>query len=372
MALSRCKLGDLIERVDIKNEDNLYKEADVAGISTKKEFIETKADLTGVSLSSYKVVPSMHFAYVPDTSRRGNKISLALNFDQRSKIVSSISEVFKVKDVNILLPEYLFMYFNRSEFDRYSRYHSFGSAREPFEWDSMCDIDFQYPDIDTQQKYVDIYKGMVENQKAYEKGLEDLKLVCDATIEKFKKKYSLHPIGEYIEFYDEKNVDGKIKLEQGVNIKKEFISPQRPNSNLTGRKIVRKGMFAYCTQLNNENVAIAYRKGEDCVVSSVYDVFKIKNENQLLSSYLMLWLIRKEFGRFLYWKSTGTSYEFLDFKNICDTVIPIPEIDKQKSVSDIFDCYNKRKEINEKLKVQIKNICPILIKGSIEEASKEA
>ena len=367
MALT--KLGLYIEPIDERNADDQFGPDAVVGLSTQKKIIKTKADLEGVKLTSYKLFAPGTFADVPDTSRRGDKISLAFNSSNETYLVSSISVVFKVSKPEELLAEYLFMFFNRPEFDRYARFNSWGSTREPFAWSEMCDIDIDLPDITVQRKYAAVYSAMVENQINYENGLEDLQLVCTAYIERLRKQGDLHRIGDYIRPYNEKNSDGAIELEQGINIDKQFITPQRSNSNLLGRKIVRKGMFAYCTQLNNENVAIAYRNDEDCVVSSVYDVFEITKPNELLPQYLMLWLIRPEFGRFVYWASEGSSYEFLNYENLADYLIPVPDIRIQKAIGDIYLSYVERKDINERLKSQIKDLCPILIKGSVEEVS---
>lgn len=257
MALT--KLGIYIEQSDARNADNLYGEDAVVGLSTQKQIIKTKADLSGVNLSSYKLMTPNSFAYVPDTSRRGDKVSMAFNSTEATYLVSSISVVFYVKENCGLLSDYLFMYFNRPEFDRYARFNSWGSARETFSWEDMCDIDIELPPIEIQQKYVDIYNAMLANQRSCECGLDDLRMICTAHIEALRRKGNLKRIGDYIRPYNEKNTDGSITLEQGINIEKQFITPQRSNANLTGRKIVRKGMFAYCTQLNNENVAIAYR-----------------------------------------------------------------------------------------------------------------
>lgn len=370
MALTKYKLGELIEPVDERNADDLYTLDDVKGISTGKEFIDTKANMDGVSLSSYKVVNLQEFAYVADTSRRGEKIAIAFNSGNKAILISSIYTVFRISRKDILLYDYLFMYFNRPEFDRYSRFNSWGSARETFDWETMCDIDIELPDLPTQQKYVDIYKAMVANQQSYERGLEDLELTYTGYIENLRKNNTLNRIGDYIKPYNEKNVDESITLEQGINIEKKFITPQRSNSNLQGRKIVRHGQFAYCTQLNNANVAIAYRDGCDCVVSSVYDVFEITKKDELLSEYLLMWLIRPEFGRFVYWASEGSAYEFLNYNNLANYKIPVPNIEIQKVVSDIYKAYIMRKKLNEQLKAQIKNICPILIKGSLEEGER--
>jgi type I restriction enzyme S subunit len=194
-----------------------------------------------------------------------------------------------------------------------------------------------------------------------------LKLVFTGYIENLRKTETLHRIGDYITPYNEKNTDESITLEQGINIEKRFITPQRSNSNLQGRKIVRHGQFAYCTQLNNENVAIAYRDGCDCVVSSVYDVFEITKKEELVPEYLLMWLIRPEFGRFVYWASEGSAYEFLNYNNLANYMIPVPDIKVQKSIADIYNAYITRKQIGEQLKAQIKDICPILIQGSLEE-----
>lgn len=366
----KYRLGDLIQLSDEKNDRNIFKEKDVRGISNKKEFIETKANLYEVSLKPYLLVKPDYFSYVTITSRNGNKISIAHNTTNETYLVSSSYIVFYIKEPKILLSDYLFMIFNRTEFDRESRYNSWGSAREAFSWNDMCDIILDLPPTEIQQKYVDIYNSLLNNQQAFERGTEDLKLICDAYIEKLRKKMKCERIGNYLKKVDEKNADNKIKLEQGINIEKKFITPQRSNSNLKSRVIVRKNQFAYCTQLNNENVAIAYREGEDCVVSPVYDVFENINKDILLDKYLFLFFLRPEFGRYMYWLSEGTSYEFLKYENLCSIEIPIPSLEIQQDIVSIYEVYNKRKSIAEKLKEQIKNICPVLIAGAIKEGEK--
>lgn len=369
MALTKRPLKGLIEYSDLRNVDGTFSEDDVMGVSTDKHMFPTKADLDGVNLLNYKLFPPGAFAYVADTSRRGDKIALAYNDTEKTYIVSTWYVVFKVCDDarDIISPDYLFLFFNRAEFDRYARTNSWGSAREYFWFSDMEEIVIELPSLPIQEKYVAIYKAMVANQQSYERGLEDLKLVFTGYIENLRKKGNLHRIGDYITPYNEKNVDESITLEQGINIEKKFITPQRSNSNLQGRKIVRHGQFAYCTQLNNENVAIAYRDGCDCVVSSVYDVFEIVKKEDLLPEYLLMWLIRPEFGRYVYWASEGSAYEFLNYNNLANYLIPIPEIKIQKAIADIYTAYITRKRINEQLKGRIKDICPILIRGSLEE-----
>ena len=372
MGLKKYKLGELVELTDERNSMGRYSLEDVKGISTEKNFIETKANMDGVSLDSYKVVNYGEFAYVPDTSRRGDKIALAFNSDSNSILISSIYTTFKCKRNDVLSPVFLFMFFNRPEFDRYSRFNSWGSARETFSWEDFCDIDITLPSIEQQRKYVDVYLALQNNLAAYQSKVEELKLVCDGYIEELRRRASnksipMVRIGDYISKRVEKNSDGAITLEQGINIQKQFITPQRTNSDLYGRRIVRKGDFAYCTQLNNENVAIAYREDEDCVVSSVYDIFYIKDESVLFPLYLMLWFRRSEFGRYVYRLSTGTSYEFLSYEDLSDYKIPLPNLAIQREIANVYKCYIERQRIAEALKEQLKNICPVLIRGSLLE-----
>lgn len=170
MGLSKYKLGDLIQLEDERNANNQYLINDVRGISIQKVFIDTKADMRDVSLSPYILVKPGFFAYVTVTSRNGEKITLAHNTTDRTYIVSSSYVVFSVLKPDVLDSDYLFMYFNRPEFDRYARFNSWGSARETFDWETLCNIDIELPNLSTQQKYVDIYNSMVANQQAYERG----------------------------------------------------------------------------------------------------------------------------------------------------------------------------------------------------------
>lgn len=363
MALSKYRIGQLIKIVDERNSFDIN---DFYGININKEFMPTVANTEGLDETNYKIVRKNRFVFSGMQTGRDKCIRISMYMGNEPIIVSPAYTTFEIVD-EYVLPTYFFMIFLSQERDRLGWFYSDGSIRSNLDWDRFCDIQLNIPDLPTQQKYVDIYNAMVANQQAYGRGLEDLKTVFTSYIEELRRNDPVFPIGDYITLYNEKNGDGAIALEQGININKEFISPQRSNSNLQGRKIVRHGQFAYCTQLNNANVAIAYRSGKDCVVSSVYDVFEITQKDKLIPEYLLMWLIRPEFGRYVYWASEGSAYEFLNYNNLASYKIPIPNIEVQRAIAEIYTVYNKRKKINEQLKAQIKNICPILIKGSLEE-----
>lgn len=372
MALTKYKLSELIEQSDARNSGESLTVDDVRGISTGKAFIETKADMDGVSVLSYKIVNEDEFAYVADTSRRGEKIALAYNSNEGRMLISSIYTVFFVKRKDLLLSDYLFMYFNRPEFDRYSRFNSWGSARETFSWEDMCDMDIELPSIEIQQKYVDVYNAMLSNQQSYERGLEDLKIVCDAYIEDLRRQIPCEAIGPYIEERNEKNEGNAITLFQGVNVDHVFTEPKRVAEDSGNGSVVRTGQFAFnkVMKAHNTKLPIALREGPDCVVSNSYQVFEVTNINKLLPKYLLLWLNRDETQRYAGFISFGTTRDIFTFDDMKEISIPLPNISIQQSIVDIFACYQARSDINEKLKAQIKDICPILIKGSIEEGRK--
>lgn len=369
MALSKYKLGELIQLEDGRNTNDSYNIKDVKGISIQKKFIETKADMQGVSLLPYILVKPDFFAYVTVTSRNGEKITLAHNTTNDTYIVSSSYMVFSVSKTDLLNSDYLFMYFNRPEFDRYARFNSWGSARETFDWDTLCDIDIELPDLPTQQKYVDIYNAMVANQQAYERGLDDLKLTCDAYIEDLRRNMPCEKIGSYIEECNEKNENNEISLFQGVNVDHIFTDPKRVAENSENGSVVRTGQFAFnkVMKAHNTKLPVALREGPDCVVSNSYQVFEVTDKNKLLPKYLLLWLNRSETQRYAGFISFGTTRDIFSFEDMCELSIPMPSAQVQQNIVDIFSIYQSRRNINEQLKAQIKNICPILIKGSLEE-----
>lgn len=370
MALKKVKLGDLLELCDERNSDLKYDLSDVRGISIKKVFIDTKADMEGVSLKPYILVKPDSFAYVTVTSRNGEKITIAHNDTKETFIVSSSYVVFKVKRTDLILSEYLFMYFNRTEFDRYSRFNSWGSARETFSWQEMCDIDIELPPIDVQKKYVDIYLAMLANQRAYEQGLDDLKLVCDAYIEDLRRKMPSEEIGKYLTRCDFRNNQNICKNVKGISTSKVFRDPTSKvnRDELANYKICLPTQIAFVQTTHNEKVfAYAFNNTEkQIVVSSVNEVFST-NKKFLQPECLCMFFSRKEFDRYVRFHSWGSARETFTWKDLVEVKIPIPPIEVQKSIAELYKLYNQRKEINEKLKNQIKDICPILVKGAIDE-----
>ena len=323
------RLGDLVELCELRNADLQFDVDDVRGISTQKEFIATKANLDGVGLGSYKLVKPEHFAYVADTSRRGDKISLAFNASDDTYLVSSISTVFKVKSEK-LDSRFLYIFFNRPEFDRYARYHSWGSAREAFSWEDMCNIRLNLPSIGIQRKYVAVYQSLLANLHAYERGLDDLKRVCDGYIEHLRQSVPLVRIGGYLKQEMTNNKNGQYGIDdvKGISIQKKFIETKANMENVSLKPYlqVKPRHFAYVTvtSRNGEKITIAHNSSPDTyLVSSSYEVFSVKDETQLLPEYLALFFQRAEFDRYARYHSWGSAREVFAWADLCDVKIPL-------------------------------------------------
>lgn len=171
-------LGEYIRQVDIRNKEG--KKENLLGVSVQKQFIQSIANTVGTDFTKYKVVKKGQFTYIPDTSRRGDKIAIALLEDYEEGLVSNVYTVFEVIDTEKLLPEYLMLWFSRPEFDRYARFKSHGSVREVMDWEEMCKVEFPVPDIEKQKKIVKAYKKITDRIALKQKINDNLEATAQA------------------------------------------------------------------------------------------------------------------------------------------------------------------------------------------------
>ena len=351
-------LGVYIEPCDERNSDLSVKLSQ--GISNMKYFQDPKQ--VSANSRSDKIVRTGQFAYNRATTRNGEKISIAYR-EGPDCTVSSAYQIFQIKDENILNPHYLMLWFKRSEFDRYARYMSKGSAHEFFEFDEMCRVLIPLPSIEKQREIVAVWKSLRKLKEENEQIVEPLMALCRSKIEQLKHSMEMVELRPYIEACDERNSDLSVKLSQGISNMKYFQDPKQVSANSRSDKIVRTGQFAYnrATTRNGEKISIAYREGPDCTVSSAYQIFQIKDENILNPHYLMLWFKRSEFDRYARYMSKGSAHEFFEFDEMCRVRIPLPPIEVQCAIVDIYECAQRAKKIADEADKQIKTICPALI-----------
>lgn len=363
MGLSKYKLGELITQ---RREKYDGKETLQSWGVSREGFIRPKQEDADTSI--YNVFYRNDFVFNP---ARMELNSIALNSFYNKAICSSLYEVFYVTREDIVLPEYLNMFIKRDEFARRCWYEAIGSARNYFRVGDLSQFEITLPSIEQQRKYVDVYLALQNNLAAYQSKVEELKLVCDGYIEDLRRKLPSRRIGEYIVESNTKNSDNKIKEVRSVSVTKEFkLTNAKVNKNeLRNYLVVRPKEIAFVQTTGNEKVlAFAYNDQEyPVVVSSVDKVFKSKDENILDLQFLALYLSRKEFDRYARFNSWGSAREVFTMDDMNNVAIPIPDISIQREIVNIHKCYIERQRIAEALKEQLKNICPVLIRGSLLE-----
>lgn len=370
MQLTEIILGELIEPSEGRN---INCNKNISGVDINKRFISTRANLEGTDLTNYKIVEPKSFAANFMHIGRDIKLPVAYNTTNEDIIVSPAYTVFRVKSEKVL-DDYLFILMNSSEFDRLTWFYTDSSVRGNLDWSRFCSIPLKLPSTTIQQKAVDAYNAINANLTAYTDGLADLKLTCQAYIEKLAKEYPLEEIGEYIEPCFETNYNEIYGLEslKGISIQKCFIETKANMDDVSLKPyiLVEPDAFAFVptTSRNGGKITIALNhSSETCIVSSSYEVFKVKNSDILVPEYLFLWLNRPEFDRYARYNSWGSAREVFTYADMCKVKIPIPPKDIQQSIVDIYHAQYERQEIADTLNKTLREICPVLISHSLAQ-----
>lgn len=365
------RLGDYIEAVDERNREGKYTVEDVRGVANTKGFIYTKANISDRDLSSFQVVNPTYFAFNRRTTRNGERLGLGYNDTNSPFICTEDYVVFKIKDEKRgkLHPCFLYILFLRDEFDRYVRYDSWGSATEFFNWSNMQDIRIPLPSMEVQRDLVATYEGLKRLAEDNEALIVPLTEACQAFIVDCKRQYPSVPLGEYIEEVREKNDGGVVTRVLGLSTQKEFREPSsRVNhSELNGYKIVRRDEFAYVPTTDTWKVfACALNKGETIVVSPIYIVFKVKHADILLVDFLYVILQSQEFDRYARFNSWGSARENFSWVELCRVHIPLPPLEVQLSIVDLYYCIEEAKRIAREARERLGTLCPALVQYAIE------
>lgn len=366
-------LGELIERSDARNFKGEYALENLRGVSILKKFISSKADMTGVSLFPYKLVRPKYFCFVTITSRNGEKITLAMNESDETYIVSSSYEVFFIKESSQLMPEYLFLIFNRPEFDRYARFNSWGSAREAFSYEDMCRVIIPLPSIEEQEKVVAVWKGLCDIQQQNTSLAKPLLKLCQSYIQECKHKYPIVQLGEYIEECNERNGDKQYNENsvRGLTTAKQIIKTKAnlDGVSLTSYKVMHPYDFAFVpdTSRRGDKVSLGFNETDKSyIVSSISEVFHVKNTNSLLPEYLFLIFNRSEFDRYARFNSWGSARETFNYSDYENIPIPLPPIEVQQAIVNLYCCAQECQALAKEAAEQAKNICPALIQQVIK------
>lgn len=375
MELNNMRLGSLIEPFDERCATASLTAKDISGINATKEFFEP-ARQVGKDTSNYRNVPPGFFVCNLMHVGRDAVLPIALNRSSQTKIVSPAYSVFRLKPKSGVLNEYLFMTFNSPERDRYFWFHTDASVRDGMSWSDFCECMVSIPELSIQRKYVAVYEAMLANQRTYESGLDDLKLSRDALVERLIREAPHETIAPYIEQSDARNTQGiGASHVRGLSINKHLTETKASldGVNLSNYKVIQPYELTYVpvTSHNGNKLSIAMNESDDvCITSAINTASHIKADaiDKLLPGYLMLFFGRAEFDRYARFSSWGSARETFDWSEMCDVRIPIPDISVQRYAVALYDTWRMRTKINERFKSGLKEICPILIRGSIEEA----
>jgi len=367
MGLTKYPIGQLVEPLNIKC--GIPKCDWVSGVNIYKRFMPSRN--IGTDTSNYLIVPSGAFAFNLMHVGRDGKIPVAINDTDSDIVVSSAYFVFRVIDESVLLKEYLYIQMTSPEFDRYVAYCTDASVRDGLDWIRFCEIEINLPPLPIQQKYVAVYNAMIANQRTYESGLKDLNVVIAASIEKFKHTAPRVPVGTLLEEIDIRNSSGAITDVKGINIKKEFM-PSVANlvkTDLKKYKVIRKDHFAanFIHVMRDERIPMGlYSDEEPCIISPAYPVFELKSE-EALAEYIMLWFTRSETDRYAAFISDSSVRGGLELNRFYELEIPLPSKEKQQAIVNFYKVQNLIQQNITAVGTQLKDLCPILIKGALQE-----
>jgi type I restriction enzyme S subunit len=193
------------------------------------------------------------------------------------------------------------------------------------------------------------------------------------TLKDHKNQVSLKELVTLVDHRNRKNQIGNLL---GINVNKAFM-PSKANvssKNLHKYKIIQKDQFAYSAMQvgRDETVRVTlYDKAEPAIISPAYSVFEIEDTERILPEFLILWFYRSEFNRYGWFLSDSSVRSSLDWERFTQIEIPVPKMEVQKAIVTIYHTLQTRKRISERLQELLKPLCPVLMRGVVEEMEEE-
>ena len=323
----------------------------------------TVANTDEIDLKKYKIIRPGQFIFSGMQTGRDVCIRIGL-YDGKPALISPAYTTFVITKPDVLLPEFVFMYFKRTEMDRYGWFISDSSVRSNLDWPRFLDIEIPLPSIDEQRAAVNAWRGLKNLGEQNEQMAGPLMDLCQSYLQDLKHKYPLVEIGPYIH-KGNKNTDNTIDNVLGIG-QSGFIRPQKtPNESLKNYKIITYNDICYAPPLYNilSDALHLYKGKNPAVCSPIYEVFAVQ-EDIILPEYLLLWLKRPEFKRYAEFYSMGVRNTF-DYSLMEQVKIPLPPIEIQRAIVEIYNCARTSKYISETAKKLNSDICPALMRQII-------
>ena len=362
-------LGEYIRQVDIRNKEG--KKENLLGVSVQKQFIQSIANTVGTDFTKYKVVKKGQFTYIPDTSRRGDKIAIALLEDYEEGLVSNVYTVFEVIDTEKLLPEYLMLWFSRPEFDRYARFKSHGSVREVMDWEEMCKVELPVPDIEKQRKIVKAYKTITDRIALKQKINDNLEETAQSLFqEQFAAFYNEN---ELPDGYSIATLDSLCSIKGGKRLPADGELLDTPTAHPyirvrdlgSNRYVCLTNQFQYIYEETHSAISRYIVNTNDIVISIVGTIgligkihtslnnanltencVKLANIHTVTPDYLYYTLCYKKQIKEIELLTVGAVQSKLPMYNIQSMKILVPPTEVIENFQHKFDIFNEQIEAN--------------------------
>lgn len=362
-------LGEYIRQVDIRNKEG--KKENLLGVSVQKQFIQSIANTVGTDFTKYKVVKKGQFTYIPDTSRRGDKIAIALLEDYEEGLVSNVYTVFEVIDTEKLLPEYLMLWFSRPEFDRYARFKSHGSVREVMDWEEMCKVELPVPDIEKQRKIVKAYKTITDRIALKQKINDNLEATAQSLFqEQFAAFYNEN---ELPDGYSIATLDSLCSIKGGKRLPADGELLDTPTAHPyirvrdlgSNRYVCLTNQFQYIDEETHSAISRYIVNTNDIVISIVGTIgligkihtslnnanltencVKLANIHTVTPDYLYYTLCYKKQIKEIELLTVGAVQSKLPMYNIQSMKILVPPTEVIEDFQHKFDIFNEQIEAN--------------------------
>ena len=352
------RLGDYISR---RTEKNNNYDVPIYGV-TRDGFIPPKQKEADTSM--YNTFYLNDFVFNP---ARMEINSIYLNDFCEKAICSSLYEIFYIKNTNILLPHYLHIFLKRDEFARQCEYIGWGSAREYCRTSDISDIKIPLPSVAEQQKVVNAWRAFRVIKVQNEAKAAPLMQLCQSYIQELKHKYPMQEIGPYIQECNKRNDKNKYSTLHLKGVTSDGIFDRTKakvqDLDFSNYKVVKKNDFAYNpSRINIGSIALSTE--DVCIISPMYIVFHV-NEAIIMSEYIELWFRRKEFQRSTLFFASGSVRDTFGYKEMCNVKIPLPPIEVQQAIVNIYKCANEAKRIAEEADRLSREVCPALLQHVI-------
>lgn len=362
-------LGEFIRQVDVRNTEG--KEENLLGVSVQKQFIPSIANTVGTDFTKYKVVRKGQFTYIPDTSRRGDKIGIALLEDYDEGLVSNVYTVFEVIDEKQLMPEYLMLWFSRPEFDRYARFKSHGSVREVMDWDEMCKVELPVPSIEKQRSIVKAYKTITDRIALKKRINDNLEATAQAV---FQEQFvSFYGVDELPDGYSIVNLDSLCTVKGGKRLPADCELLDTPTKHPyirvrdvgSSRYVCLTNQFQYIDEETHSAISRYIVNTGDIVISIVGTIgllgkihfsldkanltencVKLANIHTVTSDYLYYTLCYKKQIKEIELLTIGAVQAKLPMYNIQSMKILVPPTKVMEEFQNKMNVFNEQIEAN--------------------------